>query len=130
DRPFDVVRWRERASQMTDLSELRDDLERPLVVPSGAVAETWRDLLMFAFGLLDGSALPEGVDAEALDLDDRRLVVTNPGMIAPDPAHVPPVALDGAQPRACDPLHLRSIATVGEAGTTDGEPTPDPEGPR
>jgi hypothetical protein len=60
DRPFDVVRWRERAGSTTDLTDLRQDLQRPLVVPSGPVAETWCDSLKLAFGLVDGSLLPAG----------------------------------------------------------------------
>src|ERR1035437_6329185 len=108
DRPFDVVRWRERANRTGDLTELRHELDRPLVAPTGRVADTWRDLLALAFGLIDGSPLPEGIDAEVAKLDDRRLVVTAPDQIVPDPREAPPPSPDGSQPRACDPLTLRT----------------------
>src|ERR1019366_2958257 len=108
DRPFDVVRWRERANRTGDLTELRHELDRPLVAPTGRVADTWRDLLALAFGLIDGSPLPEGIDAEVAKLDARRLVVTAPDKIVPDPREAPPPSPDGSQPRACDPLTLRT----------------------
>jgi hypothetical protein len=101
-----VRRWRDRAGPNQDLSGLGSSLKGALSPPDGPVTETWTDLRNVAFGLIDGSELPKKIDEGALKRSAKRVVVTDPAKVAPDPQAPPPATVDVPEPRACDPLHF------------------------
>jgi hypothetical protein len=72
-----------------------------------ATPRVWQDLRAAAFSLVDGGDPPDYVQLPSLQ--NKRLIVAKPGLIAPDPldeqAKAPPI--DGL--RACDPMGYRAI---------------------
>jgi S1-C subfamily serine protease len=98
-----TLRWRERPAEERKLVDLTAELGRPLYTPDGPTAAVWGDLRQLALGLIDGAPLPERMDPEAYVQAGKRMLVTSPEAIGPDPEVPLPVADVG---RACDPLNL------------------------
>jgi hypothetical protein len=101
-----VRRWRDKAGPKQDLSGLGSSLTGQLTIPDGPVTETWTDLRNTSFGLIDGTDLPSRIDEGTLKRNVKRVVITDPAKIAPDPQVTPPATRDVPEPRACDPLHF------------------------
>ncbi len=114
-----TLRWRERPEDERSLVDLTAELDHPLFTPDGATAAVWRDLRQLSLGLIDGAPLPEGIEEETYVRADKRMLVTGPDAIAPDPEVRPPVA--GVE-RACDPLRLepRFAMPKDEGASEDG----------
>jgi hypothetical protein len=107
DSDIRVLGWRESpGTPVEKLERLEAHLDGPLVVEDGPVMNAWIDLRRLTFGLIDGSQLPRGVDESKLTRGRKRVVVTNPRLIVPDPQNRPPENAGIEDPRACDPLHL------------------------
>lgn len=114
DAGWRVVRWDSRPQAARSAADVLGELDRPLFVADGPFRETWRDLRAASFGLIDGADLPSGLGAEDLKREDRRLVVTDPGAIAPDPRLAPRPTEDVPEVFACDPLMWRSGDAEGD----------------
>jgi putative serine protease PepD len=77
----------------------------PLHVSRGPVIETWHDLQSLSLGLVDGSSLPKGFD-QLLMSENKRVLVTEPGQVVPDPESPPPPVIERTDPRPCNPREL------------------------
>jgi hypothetical protein len=121
-----VRRWPDKAGTKQDLSGLGSSLPGHLTIPDGPVTETWTDLRNMSFGLIDGTDLPAQIDEGALKRNVKRVVVTDPAKIAPDPQVTPPATPNVPEPRACDPLHFDPRFVPGEvAAKPPSAPTGD-----
>jgi hypothetical protein len=80
-----VRRWRELEGDrgLADLSETVAG--GPLVIEDGNLMSTWVELRETTLGLLDGSELPADTRALALAPQGRRVIVSDPGLLARDP---------------------------------------------
>jgi hypothetical protein len=91
-------------------------------VPDGPVADTWSDLRCMAFGLIDGSEVPQSTAGGLLVRNGRPVLVTDPGQIVPDPDVTPPATPEWPEPRACDPLRFDPrFARQTTAGAPEGD---------
>ncbi len=114
-----TMRWRERPEGERRLDDLVAELNRPLYTPDGATAAVWHDLRQLALGLIDGAPLPERIEPEGHVRGDKRLLVTNPEAVVPDPEVQPPLP---DFERACDPLNLDPrFALREQEGGEDGD---------
>lgn len=121
DRDWRVKRPDRGNAQLSDLSDLADELEKPVIVPDGPVEAAWRDLRLLTVGLIDGSELPRGLEEEILIQNNKRAVITHPEAIVPDPAIRPPRSQELPDPRACDPRALDPRFSPPADGEWDGE---------
>jgi hypothetical protein len=95
-----------RQGQGEEELELKEVLDRPLIVPDGPVAEAWTALRYLVLGLVDGSELPDGIDlARLVNGRGQRALITDPGALAPHPDSDPPPGIENEGP-ICDPLRL------------------------
>jgi hypothetical protein len=117
-----TLRWRERPAQERSLVDLAAELDRPLSSPDGATAAVWRDLRQLALGLIDGAPLPEGMNSETYVRAGKRMLVTNPEAVVPDPEVEPPA--QGVD-RACDPLNLDPRFAVAEKAPEETDEAPE-----
>jgi len=100
-----VKRWSDYGPAERELLDLREHLERPLLVADGPVARTWTELRGLAFGLVDGSALPADLEGIAMVSGEKRALVPEPAAIVPAPSGLTPTAEADGSARACDPLN-------------------------
>jgi S1-C subfamily serine protease len=108
-----TLRWRERPSEERSLTDLTDALAHPLPTPDGPTGAVWRDLRQTSLGLIDGSSLPEALDEQPFIQRGKRILVTKPDAIVPDPELAVPRQ---AAERPCDPLALDPRFTTEERG--------------
>jgi S1-C subfamily serine protease len=121
DRDWQIKRPDRDTAAVSDLSELADALDKPLIVPDGPVQAAWTDLRLLSLGLIDGSKLPDGLDEEILVHNNKRAVINRATAIVPDPERCPPASNELPDPRACDPWHLDPRFTPPPAPEPDGE---------
>jgi hypothetical protein len=84
---IEIKPWEDLRKGERGLDSVRDELERTesLEIEDRLAPETWRDLRRIAFGLIDGSELPDGVGGNSLDRNHRRTLVCDPAWIARRP---------------------------------------------
>lgn len=112
-----TMRWRERPEGERRLDDLAAELDHALYTPDGATAAVWHDLRQLALGLIDGAPLPNSIEPKLHVRGDKRLLVTNPEAVVPDPEAQPPVP--GLE-RPCDPLNLDPRFAEREGEENDG----------
>lgn len=112
----------DQEASTSDLRDLREQLDRPIVQPNGPVKDTWTDLRMMTLGMIDGTELPRSLDSSVLQSEDKRAVISDPERIVPDPRDRPPAEPgEDGMPRACDPLRLDpELAARWRAVRSDG----------
>ena len=117
------IKRRRGFGPIDDIGELRERMDRPFQVADGPVEAAWTELRTMSFGFIDGGELPDKIDRERLDKGEKRLVVTDPNRIVPDPVRRPPEnAALPAVSRACDPLNLDPrFATLAATLATEDE---------
>jgi putative serine protease PepD len=108
-----IAGWNERPDEEKGVVSLEAELEKPAHLPDGPVGEAWSEFLVMHFGLLDGTDLPSRVQDHAMVSSTRRLLITEPAGICPDPRVPPPNVEFGAdrdgQQRPCDPLGIKPV---------------------
>lgn len=117
-----TLRWRERPEAERNLTDIADQLVNPFPTPDGPTDAVWRDLRQLAFALVDGSDLPDGMDASSYSRSGKQALVTKPAALVPDPQEKPP---DRLTDRACDPRQhdprLSDDPGEGDPGANTGE---------
>lgn len=128
DSGLSVKRYAEYDTPPPSIEDaLQTDLERPANISDGPVGDTWSDLVSLSVSLVDGAEIPEGLDGDVLRREGKRLVITQPSAIGPDPLKRPP-----SDPRPargpCDPLILDPafaaegrVALAAELGPSDDD---------
>jgi S1-C subfamily serine protease len=119
-----VVKWGQRLTGVDIVSWNEDDNERPQallrriskkppLVRDLPPTQAWRDLRTLSIGLTDGAAIPDWVDHEVLlPTGDKRLIVSDPTWIVPDPRPEPGRRWTRQRRSACDPLSTLRAAAV------------------
>ena len=112
-----TLRWRERPQDERNLADIADQLVNPFPTPDGPTDAVWRDLRQLAFALVDGSDLPDGMDASTYSRSGKQALVTKPAALVPDPQEKPP---DRSTDCACDPrLHDPRLSDDPSEGDQD-----------
>lgn len=121
-----VLRPGEAAGEGGPKVELEDGLEVLVPNTDGPVQKTWMDLRGLALCLVDGRSLPDGIDSKFLERGDRRAIVTDPALIAPDPESGYNVITGERTRTICDPLALDPDFQKKEGPEQDSCPEPEP----
>jgi S1-C subfamily serine protease len=105
---------------------LKEGLDAPLPVKDPPVGDTWRGFVALHLALVDGSDLPPGIDVASITYADKRLVITDPKLVANDPRDRAPI--DWRPTRGtCDPLvHESTLAESGRSLLSLEPLTPEP----